>query len=264
MKKKLLITMAVITLFTTMLVGCTKAVPPSSPSPPSTSPPATVTSETPLIPPPTSASPPSPATTEDNNGSAPATLQSGMTLQVTEPADAATITTDTVTVKGQTKTGATVSINDQVGTADDQGKFSLPINVEAGPYAIDVIATDGSGNQGEVLLMENVDLSQAQDSTIPDINSTAAATESTGNVPLKITAPIDGADISTDTVMVQGQTAPDATVSVNDQVGAADNQGNFSVTVSLVPGSNAIDVTVTNEDGNQNEQILMVNDNASS
>ena len=56
-----------------------------------------------------------------------------------------------------------MSVNDQVGTADDQGNFSIPINMEDGPDAIDVIATDGSGNQGEVLLMENVDLSQAQD-----------------------------------------------------------------------------------------------------
>ena len=81
---------------------------------------------------------------------------------------------------------------------------------------------------------------------------------------MKITTPIDGADIGTDTITVQGQTAPDATVSVNDQVGVADSQGNFNITVDLVAGTNAIDVTATDADGNQSEQILMVNDNAGS
>jgi hypothetical protein len=61
----------------------------------------------------------------------------------------------TVTVTGQTVPGATVSINDQAGIADASGNFSIPISLDAGPNAIDVVATDDNGNQGEVLLMVN-------------------------------------------------------------------------------------------------------------
>ena len=83
-------------------------------------------------------------------------LQSNIPLKVTDPADAADIKTDTVTVKGQTVPGATVSVNDIVGTADAGGNFSVTISLDQGPNAIDVIATDESGKEGEVLIIVNV------------------------------------------------------------------------------------------------------------
>jgi hypothetical protein len=61
-----------------------------------------------------------------------------------------------VAVKGQTVPGATVSVNNIMGTADSQGYFNIIVNLERGPNAIDVIATDDSGKQAEILILVNV------------------------------------------------------------------------------------------------------------
>ncbi len=83
-------------------------------------------------------------------------LQSGIPLKVTEPADAAEINTASIVVKGQTVPGAAVSVNDTAGIADSEGNFTIAISLEPGPNAVDVIATDDSGKQGEVLILVNV------------------------------------------------------------------------------------------------------------
>lgn len=83
-------------------------------------------------------------------------LQSEIPLEVTQPADGAEVYTDTIVVKGQTVAGATVSVNDTTGTADSNGDFSITINLEEGLNAIDVIAIDSNGKQGEVLILVNV------------------------------------------------------------------------------------------------------------
>jgi hypothetical protein len=249
MKKKLLIAIVMVTLFATLLVSCHKAAPGLPPNNVPASPPAISQN------PPLSASQTPPAV--DNSGDSLAVLNSSLTLKVMEPADAATLTSDTVTVKGQTKAGATVCVNDQACVADSQGNFSVSIALEDGPYAIDIIATDDSGSQGEVLLLENVDLSQAQ--VLSNIGPTSLNNEITGSVPLSIIFPADGADINSDTVTIKGQTVPDATICLDDLVDVADSNGNFSIPVALVPGVNAIDVIAINDNGDQSEIILMVN-----
>jgi bacillopeptidase F len=177
-------------------------------------------------------------------------------LSVTEPADSATINGDTVTVQGTTAAGATVSVNDNVVTADSTGAFNTTISLDAGPNAIDVIATDNNNNQGEVLLMVNA---------MP-ITSTATSTlgASQGTLPLTVTSPIDSATVSTSTVTVQGQTTPGATVTVNGNSDVADANGNFSIDVSLDNGPNAINVIAIDDNGNQGEVLLMVNDTSGS
>ncbi len=83
-------------------------------------------------------------------------IQSGIPLKITEPADAAEIKAPVIAVKGQTVPDAAVSVNDIAGIADAEGNFSITINLEPGPNAVDVIATDDSGKQGEVLILVNV------------------------------------------------------------------------------------------------------------
>jgi hypothetical protein len=98
-----------------------------------------------------------PALSADNAGDTSSTVvQSGLPLKVTEPADGATINGATVTVKGQTVPGATVTVNEQADVADENGNFSITISLGQGVNAIDVIAIDDSGNEGEILLMVNV------------------------------------------------------------------------------------------------------------
>jgi hypothetical protein len=174
-------------------------------------------------------------------------------LSVTEPVDSTTINGDTVTVQGTTTPGATVSVNDNVVTADSTGAFSTNVSLDAGPNAIDVIATDNNNNQGEVLLMVNA---MATISTTPST--------SPGTLPLTVTSPIDSATVSTSTVTVQGQTTPGATVTVNGISDVADANGNFSIDVNLDNGPNAIDVIATDDSGNQGEVLLMVHNTSGS
>ena len=256
MKKKIIIAVMVFGLLAALLVSCTKSA-----STPSATTEGTSTSENNSISTATTSS--GVSTTLANNstvtspsGTTSGTLQSGLPLSVTEPADSATINGDTVTVQGTTTPGATVSVNDNVVTADSTGAFSTNVSLDAGPNAIDVIATDDNNNQGEVLLMVNAMPTHYHTST------TLGASQ--GTLPLTVTSPIDSATVSTSTVTVQGQTTPGATVTVNGNSDVADANGNFSIDVSLDNGPNAIDVIAMDDNGNQGEVLLMVNDTSGS
>jgi len=93
---------------------------------------------------------------EDIDDNSSSIVQSGLPLVVTEPDDGAEINGNTITVNGQTVPEATVIINDQTAKADESGRFSITINLDQGLNAIDVIAVDDNGNEGEILLMVNV------------------------------------------------------------------------------------------------------------
>ena len=257
MKKKIIIAVTVFGLLAALLVSCTKSA-----STPSATTEGTLTSENNSITTATTSS--GVSTTLANNstvtsplGTTSGTLQSGLPLNVTEPADSAIINGDTVTVQGTTTPGATVSVNDNVITADSTGAFSTNVSLDAGPNAIDVIATDDNNNQGEVLLMVN-----AMPTTSTATSTTLGASQ--GTLPLTVTSPIDSATLSTNTVTVQGQTTPGATVTVNGNSDVADANGNFSIDVSLDNGPNAINVIAIDDNGNQGEVLLMVNDTSGS
>jgi hypothetical protein len=190
-----------------------------------------------------------PPTTPDDSDSL---VQAGLPLIITQPVDGSNLNTDTVTVNGQTAPGATVSVNDQISTADQSGNFSLLTKLSDGPNFLDILATDNGGNRGEIMLMVNVDLSRASSAPgLPGLPS--------GTIPLKVIAPADGATLNRANITVEGQTAPEAAVIVNDQVDIADEQGNFSIAVSLENGLNIINVAASDDNGNQGEVILMVN-----
>jgi hypothetical protein len=243
MKKKIIIAITILGLLAALLVSCTKSTStPSTPTGESSTPVNTSTLTTTASTPVTSPL----GTTSD-------TLKSGLPLSITEPTDSATINGDNVNVQGTTTPGATVSVNDNVVTADSTGAFSTNVNLDAGPNAIDVIATDDNNNQGEVLLMVNA---------MPTTSTTLGASQ--GTLPLTVTSPIDSATLSTSTVTVQGRTTPGATVTVNGNSDVADANGNFSIDVSLDNGPNAIDVIATDDSGNQGEVLLMVNDTSGS
>ena len=234
-------------LFAVLLVSCTKSAstsltPAGESSTPVHTSALTVTTSTPVTSP---------------LGTTSGTLKSGLPLSVNEPADSATINGDTVNVQGTTTPGATVIVNDNVVTADSTGAFSINVSLDAGPNAIDVIATDNNNNQGEVLLMVNA---------IPTSSATTSATPSTSQwtLPLTVTSPIDSTTVSTSTVTVQGQTTPGVTVTVNGISDVADANGNFSIDVSLDNGPNAIDVIAMDDNGNQGEVLLIVNDTSGS
>jgi len=243
--KKIIIYSIVIFLTVTLLVGCSKG----GPQPSASSQPNPQRS-------PVAGLPPSPTPAEksvpDNISMS---LQEGLPLKVIQPSDAATINADSVTIKGQTKPGATLNIDDELGVADADGNFSITISLNEGPNAIDIIATDGSGKEGEVLLLVNSVLPE----TVAAGSTSSAADYSQGNLLLKVIQPADASTINTDTVTVKGQTVPGATVCVNDETDVADANGNFSITVTLESGLNAIDIIAFDDNGNDGEVVLLVN-----
>ena len=250
MIKKRLITIAILALFTITLVGCTKAVSPSTQAVTSPVPSGSVLS-----------TPSQVQNTQSTvpTSSLPVNLQSGIPLTLSFPADAATLNTATVTVTGKTIPRATVSVNDQTAVADMNGNFSILITLETGPNAIDVVANDNNGHQGEELILVNVELSGSQSIGTTGNITPSATIDSQGNLILNVTSPLDGATLSTTSVKVTGQTAPGATVIINDQTVTADNNGNFSIPLVLDVGPNVIDVVAMDNNGNEGEVVLMVN-----
>jgi hypothetical protein len=252
MMRKILVVAILPVLLAALLAGCSQAM-----SPPSHSLPASprASSTTPVSPSAPSNPVVPPATQNDSSS----VVQAGLTIKITQPVDGSNLNTGTVTVKGQTAPEATVSVNDQINTADTNGNFSIPLKLADGPNFLDISAIDNNGNRGEMMLMVNVDSSQA--SSTPGLSGSSGenAGFSPGTIPLIVIAPADGATLNTDNIAVKGQTAPEAGVSVNGQVDIADEQGNFSIAISLGNGLNIINVAASDENGNQVEVILMVN-----
>ncbi len=72
-------------------------------------------------------------------------------LQITQPIDGAQVSTSAVLVTGKTIPGAvvSVSIDDTVEIAniDQNGNFSVTVNLEEGPNLIEIITSDLQGNE---------------------------------------------------------------------------------------------------------------------
>jgi len=74
---------------------------------------------------------------------------------------------------------------------------------------------------------------------------------------LEVNSPTDGAQVSTNKITVSGQTMSKAEVSVNEKDLVADDNGNFSTTVSLEEGENFISITAGNENGFEEKEIVV-------
>lgn len=85
-----------------------------------------------------------------------------------------------------------------------------------------------------------------------------AAPVATGVVPLVILAPEDGDVVNLPQVEVRGTTVADAVLTLNDEIGVADENGAFAVMVPLVEGPNAIEIVVSDLDGNETRLELAV------
>ncbi len=79
---------------------------------------------------------------------------------------------------------------------------------------------------------------------------------------LKVTAPQDESEVNTSITLVSGTTIPGAVVSiwVDDEVKIAqvDEDGNFSVTVTLEEEPNIIEVIASDWQGNEKRTMLIV------
>ena len=72
--------------------------------------------------------------------------------------------------------------------------------------------------------------------------------------PLEISTPLDGAVVSSRTIIVSGKTDPNATVFVNNENVSLDSDGNFKKSINVFPGKTVIRVKAINYFGK--EKIL--------
>lgn len=83
--------------------------------------------------------------------------ETGFFLEISQPPDGAQVTASPIIVTGRTSPDAVVSllVNEEIEIADvDQnGNFSVTIDLEEGPNLIEVIASDQYGNEDSVTIM---------------------------------------------------------------------------------------------------------------
>jgi len=73
-----------------------------------------------------------------------------ITLKITTPANNATLSNPSVTVKGITSPGAEVSVNEQDVTAGADGSFAATLTLDEGDNYVSVVAIDADGKAAEV------------------------------------------------------------------------------------------------------------------
>ncbi|KIP52854.1 hypothetical protein SD72_06570 [Leucobacter komagatae] len=150
-------------------------------------------------------------------------------------------------VSGQAEPGATVVIRDEDGTvlgsgkADEEGNFAFPLSPAAADGAeLSATAVDAAGNVSDATLV-----------TVDAVAPTAPVVD-----------PTDGSSVT-------GKTEPGAEVIVKDAdgnvigEGVADEDGNFVVDLSPVPGNgDEISVVVKDPAGNESDPTVVVVDSA--
>ncbi len=149
-------------------------------------------------------------------------------LEVLEPLDRSIVRQDSVTVRGLTSAGASVSIRGRAVAAGEEGRFQLTIPVSPGVNLIEVVAIDAAGNR------------RSRSLTITFLPPEPFF--------LTITKPREMV-VAEDAVPLWGRTASDASVTVNGIAIPVDELGYFSTQVTLRLGDNSINVLATSAQG---------------
>jgi hypothetical protein len=73
-------------------------------------------------------------------------------LEVLEPQDETVVDTSPIRVSGRTSPRAEVSVNGELIDIDEAGGFVAMVELEEGPNALEIIATDYDGNEERCVL----------------------------------------------------------------------------------------------------------------
>lgn len=134
-----------------------------------------------------------------------------------------------MTVRGVTSSDASVIINGNQATVNEEGQFLIDLVLDEGENIIRVVASDPVGNQSSVERYINL--------------STTGPTITLSSVP-------DGLTVTDPSLRVSGQTSPGVQLQVNGNPTPVDANGNFSALVPLQGGNNRIVVTASDLAGN--------------
>ena len=165
------------------------ATPKPTPTPTPTVMPTPTPTPTPTPPAPTPPPPPAPPPTPDP--------QTFPLLQVLEPEDEITTADSVLIVQGRTRPGATVKVNGDLASVDDEGRFVAGLILSVGHNPIEIEATDLEGEQANAALTVTFALAKP--------------------LFLSVSEPFHQSVVSERIIKVTGLIASDATITVNGQ-----------------------------------------------
>lgn len=149
-------------------------------------------------------------------------------------------------IAGETEAGAIVTLNfdnqTQEIVADKEGKFSAKYTLNAGENTLFAFARDQVGNESQKTQTWTINF----DDQPPEI---------------EIETPPDGAEYfgpKQSQVTVKGQTEIGAGVTVNDRLATVNDNGVFSLTLTLSEGENTLTIKAKDRAGNETEKTLTV------
>jgi len=70
-----------------------------------------------------------------------------LTVRLLEPLDGATVSADTVKIKGEAPPETVVTVNDDILVVGSDGKFESDVQLVQGPNGIELVASDVEGNE---------------------------------------------------------------------------------------------------------------------
>ena len=76
----------------------------------------------------------------------------GFTIRFYSPQDGDIVNTPQVNLTGWTNSDTVMTINNDIYTLDGQKAFSIPLTLEEGPNAIEIVASDNSGNEIDLVM----------------------------------------------------------------------------------------------------------------
>lgn len=149
-------------------------------------------------------------------------------------------------LSGSSESGAKVEVfvngDKKETTAGDSGEFTFSISFKNGENELYGIATDRSGNTST----ESRHYSIIFDNKEPILD---------------ITSPQNGQSFSGSEkqIEIKGKTEELASVTVNERLAIIDDEGNFTVSISLEEGTNNLEVKSVDRAGNETTKSISVN-----
>lgn len=109
-----------------------------------------------------------------------------------------------------------------------------------------------------VVVIAVVSTKKSGEEIMTEVTPTMEVAASPSLMPLMVSSPVDGAQLTGMSVVVKGQTTPAADVAINQLDVKADSKGNFSAMISLDEGENVITVIANDDIGNYAEKNITV------
>ena len=92
----------------------------------------------------------------------------------------------------------------------------------------------------------------------PETTAPGLPAVGSGDVPIQILSPLDGAVVNTPQVEIVGLTSAGAVVSVNDDILIVGSDGQFKIVVALDEGPNVVEIIASDAAGNEGYILLSV------